>query len=106
MCLFLFSNCDKLCDGCCKSIVSCLKSLNPLALILSLITCPIAMVIVLVTGLPVALYKWLPGVAHHESAMWKDYCDVMKRGKDAYEGKNKRGCCDACLSEVDVAEGR
>ena len=105
MCLFIFTNLGKCCDECGKSIVSCCKSCNPLSFLLSLITCPIAMLVVLVVALPSAIFKWIPGTQYQLSRMCSEYCAVIKEGKKAMEGKStKRNqcaqCCDGCLAEL------
>lgn len=105
MCLFIFTNLGKCCDECGKSIVACCKSCNPLSFLLSLITCPIAMLVVMVVALPTAIFKWIPGTQFQLSRMCSEYCAVIKEGKAAMEGRSKKRsqlaqCCDGCLAEL------
>ena len=105
MCLFVFTHLGDICSSLGKSCASCCRSLSPLALIASLLTCPLAFAIVLGITVPAAAYKWLPGVVHQEAAMWRGYCNVLGRGKDSYDGKGRRtptggDCCATCLAEA------
>lgn len=104
MCLFIFSNLGECCKGCGRSLAACCRSLNPLALLVSLITCPVSFIIVLLWGLGAALFKLPSGVYHHERQMWTHYCAVLKTGKRAYTGQSKNNCaedcCNSCLAEL------
>lgn len=103
MCLFVFTHIGDICSSLGKSCASCCRSLSPLAFIASLVSCPIALVVVLGAALPTAVYKWVPGVVHQEAAMWRGYCNVLRRGKEAYDGKGKQplgDCCATCLAEA------
>jgi hypothetical protein len=78
--------------------------LNPIALLLSLITCPISFIIVLLWGVGAAIFK-LPSASYYqECQMWSHYCSVLKTGKKAYDGRSKKNCmedcCDSCLAEL------
>eukprot|EP00320_Phaeocystis_rex_P020951 CAMPEP_0119088184 /NCGR_PEP_ID=MMETSP1178-20130426/144564_1 /TAXON_ID=33656 /ORGANISM="unid sp, Strain CCMP2000" /LENGTH=319 /DNA_ID=CAMNT_0007071449 /DNA_START=21 /DNA_END=980 /DNA_ORIENTATION=- len=104
MCLFIFTHIGACCKECGRSLAACCRSLNPVALLLSLITCPISFCIVLVWGLGATLIKIIPGASYQECLMWKHYISVIKTGKKAYDGKSKKSCvddcCDSCLAEV------
>ena len=104
MCLFIFSNIGECAKGCGRSFAACCRSLNPIALLLSLITCPISFIIVLLWGVGAAIFK-LPSASYYqECQMWSHYCSVLKTGKKAYDGRSKKNCmedcCDSCLAEL------
>lgn len=101
MCLWLFTNCT--CKDC-PSPWACLRACSPLSLLASFLTCPAALFITLFAGLGTAFRKWVPGSAYHEQRMWREYCNVIKQGKAAWEGRSKKTeceqCCDACAGEA------
>jgi len=104
MCLFIFSNIGACLKGCGNSLAACCRSLNPIALLLSLVACPVSFFIVLLWGFGAALFKLPSGTYYHERLMWTHYCSVLKTGKRAYDGKSKKNscedCCDSCLAEL------
>uniref|UniRef100_A0A7S0EBC5 Uncharacterized protein n=1 Tax=Phaeocystis antarctica TaxID=33657 RepID=A0A7S0EBC5_9EUKA len=104
MCLFIFSNLGDCLKGCGKSLAACCRSLNPIALLLSLVTCPVSFFIVLLWGLGAAIFKLPSATYYQECLMWSHYCSVLKTGKKAYTGQSKKNCmedcCDSCLAEL------
>ena len=104
MCLFIFSNLGECCRGCGRALAACCRSLNPIALLLSLITSPIGFLIVLLWGVGAAIFKWPTAAYYQEVQMWKHYCSVLKTGKKAYSGQSRKNCLedcfDSCLAEV------
>ena len=104
MCLFIFSNLGDCLKGCGKSLAACCRSLNPIALLLSLVTCPVSFFIVLLWGLGAAIFKLPSATYYQECLMWSHYCSVLKTGKKAYNGQSKKNCmedcCDSCLAEL------
>ena len=74
--------------------------MNPIALLLSLITCPISFIIVLLWGVGAAIFK-LPSASYYqECQMWSHYCSVLKTGKKAYDGRSKKNCMEDATCEV------
>jgi hypothetical protein len=104
MCLFIFSNIGACAQGSGRALAACCRSLNPIALLLSLITCPISFFIVLLWGVGAAIFKLPSATYYQECSMWSHYCSVLKTGKKAYNGQSKKNCaedcCDSCLAEI------
>ena len=105
MCIFIATHIGDCCKQLGRSLAACCRAINPIALLLSLVTSPVALVIILGWGLGAAIYKWPTGAYYQEVEMWKHYCGVLKKGKDAYTGTSRRKnacdeCCDSCLAEV------
>jgi len=104
MCLFIFSNIGACAQGSGRALAACCRSLNPIALLLSLITCPISFFIVLLWGVGAAIFKLPSATYYQECLMWSHYCSVLKTGKKAYNGQSKKNCaedcCDSCLAEI------
>jgi hypothetical protein len=104
MCLFIFSNIGECARGCGRALAACCRSLNPIALLLSLITSPISFFIVLLWGVGAAIFKLPSATYYQERLIWSHYCLVLKSGKKAYSGQSRKNCledcCDSCLAEL------
>ncbi len=87
MCLFLFSDggCAAFFKACCQfKCNSCGECL--LAFACSLVFVPLGAMITAALALGVLLARIPVAIYHREVSLWRHYCAVLSKGREAYEG--------------------
>ena len=95
MCLWLIANAR---DLLVETFASCRRSCSPTKVLCCLLGAPLGALTTMGASLGLAVVNTPFGVWNHESSMWSHYCEVISKGREAYQGR--ADAWYSCIGEV------